>query len=101
MEAVEGTKLQKLEIFVPKDIDEHVDKEHEKFLLNGKATFQERAVTLASLKPGDHLTVEYDHQGSRNVAKSLEVQRRVEFQGVLDADCDGKKLSVIKEWKSD
>ena len=100
MEVADGTKLKRLEIFIPKDLDKHVDKDHDKFLLNGQPTFQEKLVTLASLKPGDdRLTVQYDRQDASNVANSVEAQRRVEFQGVLDADCDGKKLSVIKDGK--
>ena len=53
MEVADGTKLKRLEIFIPKDLDKHVDKDHDKFLLNGQPTFQEKLVTLASLNPGD------------------------------------------------
>ena len=90
IEAGDEANHQDLKIFVPKDL---------KILLNGEPTFQDKPVTLASLRPGDRLTtVQYDFQEtSGNVATKLEALRQVELQGVLAEDFDGKTLSVTKE----
>ncbi len=99
IEAVNGTSRRSLTLFVQRELE----KDHEKFLLNGQARFQEKPVTLESLNLGDLLTVQYHYEqttgAGANVADKLEALRPVEFQGVLAEDFDGKKLSVIKEGK--
>ncbi len=84
------TNHQELKIFVPAEL--------KKIYLNGQQTFQEKPVTLVSLRPGDRLKVWYDRKGtSDNVANRLEAQRRVEFKGMLAEDFDGRALSVVKD----
>ncbi|MGA2254652.1 MAG: protein kinase, partial [Thermoguttaceae bacterium] len=84
------TNHPELKLFVPADVN--------KIYLNGRQTFQEKPVTLASLHPGDRLKVWYERKGiSDNVANRLEAQRQVELKGVLAEDFDGRALSVVKD----
>ncbi len=81
---------QDLKVFVPADLDS--------ILLNGQRTFERKPVTLATLRPGDRLKVQYDYrEASGNVASRLEALRQVELQGALAEDFDGRLLRVFDE----
>jgi serine/threonine-protein kinase len=93
MEAGDKGSPQELKIFVPASL--------KKILLNGKATFHEKPVTLTTLNLGDRLKVQYDYDEAtgNNIANKLEALRQVELEGVLAEDFDGRALSVVKDDK--
>ena len=96
VEAGDETKLQRLKIIVPKDL-EHADRIDNSVERAGDISG--KTGHAGQPESGRSLDRPVRPSGARNVANNLEAQRRVEFQGVLAEDCNGKRLSVIKEGK--
>jgi hypothetical protein len=88
------TNHQELKIFVPADL--------RKIYLNGEQTFQEKPVTLASLRPGDRLRVWYDCKDtSGNVARrpgrGLRRTNAERDQGESPGDQAAVRAAVIRD----
>ncbi len=79
------TKSDIVKVFVPPEL---------RVALNGRTTFGDKPVTLATFAPGDKLNVNYEQEGAVNKAKTVEARRQVLLTGVLAADYDRPRTAA-------
>ena len=84
------TKSDIVKVFVPPEL---------RVALNGRTTFGDKPVTLATFAPGDKLNVNYEQEGAVNKAKTSRRGGKSLLTGVLAADYDPRTrlLSVVND----